>query len=282
MRFSRQEHLGCLNGWGCQGVTGLYFDSPLRWPKRKAPRIGLKPSRGWPRFQEPLLKPCNPPMMYSSSGQGRPPIWLYESYHLDGRIPGGATFTVKSIYAQAGLETDSAELPDHAALELAFLAFLCQQEMWDEHSQQEWREARRLFIKNHAGKWLPSVGHGLIQSPYPAWQAIDHLIVSLQATKRKSRPERAELPQIADAPACNLCGFCVQICPSRALHIHENQDAYSLVATTCLMSALPQVRTRVRNERDCAYGRVHNRTPSASPIPAYSLPPLWRGHSQPG
>ena len=161
-------------------------------------------------------------------GQGRPKIWLYESYHLNGRVPGPATFRVKSLYEQAGLESGSAELPDHAALELAFLAYLCDMEA--QSGESDWRTARRLFIKNHAGRWLPNVGRALMDCEYPAWRAVGHVLNASLARKpvRHPKPLQVLRPALADGAACNLCGFCVQTCPTRALGIREDDATTAL------------------------------------------------------
>lgn len=164
-------------------------------------------------------------------GQGHPLIWLYESHHVNGRIPGPATFTVKSLYEQAGLETAGAELPDHAALELSFLAYLCQQEC--QCADSEWSAVRRLFIKKHAGRWLPGVGRALIHCEYPAWAAVGHLLIASLSPSLRRLPTHSELseillPLIVDPSACNLCGFCVQSCPTSALGIREDAETTSL------------------------------------------------------
>ena len=39
----------------------------------------------------------------------------------------------------------------------------------------------------------------------------------------------AQLPTIPEAEACTLCGFCVQSCPSDALHWLENKQETSLL-----------------------------------------------------
>jgi len=167
------------------------------------------------------------------SGQERPPIWLYESRHINGRVPGPVTFKVQALYKQAGLESVNAELPDHAALELSFLAFLCRKEI--ESNDPEWRAVRRIFIKNHAGIWLPDVGRSLICSAYPAWQALGHLLgasLSSRRVPRYSKTLEQSLPVISQSVDCNLCGFCVQKCPSRALAILEDENTTALWLNT--------------------------------------------------
>ena len=160
-------------------------------------------------------------------GSGRPSIWLYESHHTNGRIPGPATFQVKKLYAQAGLESDSAELPDHAALELAFLVYLSEQASKANSSVEDWLAVRDLFINNHAGFWLPTVGQQLIRSQHPAWVAIGYtLIASLTKAKRIAKKNNLQVayPVIAQEEDCTLCGFCVQICPEQALKINEDEQ----------------------------------------------------------
>ena len=171
-------------------------------------------------------------------GYTNPPIWLYEAHYIDGRILGPSSFKVSTLYARYGLEVDGSELPDHASVELAFLAFLIQQESESTESTQAqvWREARTLFIKEHAMTWLPGVGKALVTSGYPGWAAIGRLLIaSLSADKpapkiinvREFAPKDL-IPIIEKVDQCILCGFCVQICPTRALTIHEDRQTTSL------------------------------------------------------
>lgn len=166
-------------------------------------------------------------------GIKRPPIWLYESHYMDGRILGPTTFAVNALYTQSGLEVEGAELPDHAALELTFLAFLARQEYLAKELSQakEWEAARKLFIKNHAGRWLPGVGQALAKSGYPAWAAIGLLLIaslSEHKTAPQIRTTSLTLPQIENVDQCILCGFCVQVCPTHALAIREEKQTTSL------------------------------------------------------
>jgi TorA maturation chaperone TorD len=173
-------------------------------------------------------------------GPGRPSIWLYESQHLDGRLPGPATFQLKKLYEQGGLESSSAELPDHAALELEFLAYLTEQANYEHSSAKDWHAVRNLFIKNHAGRWLPIVGQQMVRSPYPAWAAIGYVLI---ASLSKETPKPAHktpggdqlFPEIMLAEDCTLCGFCVQVCPVQALKIHEDENTTELwlIPKTC-------------------------------------------------
>ncbi|MDP1714366.1 MAG: molecular chaperone TorD family protein [Anaerolineales bacterium] len=166
-------------------------------------------------------------------GLTHPPIWLYESHYVDGRMLGPTTFALSALYTQIGLEVEGAELPDHAALELSFLAFIARQESMtiDVAQATEWAAIRKLFINNHAGTWLPEVGQVLARSHYPAWIAIGLLLVaslSEQKTAPQLKTTSLALPQIEYVDQCILCGFCVQVCPTHALAIHEDQQTTSL------------------------------------------------------
>ncbi len=167
---------------------------------------------------------------------GGTPVSLYECQHRDGRFPGPSTFAVKNLYARAGLRVEGAEMPDHASLELAFLAYLCQQEARGGMDSAEWRAARRMFVKNHAGKWLPEVGRALLRSGSPAWQALGQVLIA-SLSKRPGKPLNISpvsqnstktcpvlIPTIEDATLCNLCGFCIQVCPTKALRMHEDEQ----------------------------------------------------------
>ncbi|MEI7846267.1 MAG: molecular chaperone TorD family protein [Chloroflexota bacterium] len=167
-----------------------------------------------------------------SSGQsGQPRFWLYESAFLTGRILGEATFAVAKCYSQAGLQVDGSELPDGAALELAFLAHLAQNNP----------AAEKDFLKSHAVLWLPALGQSLARGADPVYAAIGQLlsdwitnVVTLVSAAEMVRPG-VRIPVLDNAPACTLCGFCAQRCPTRALAIHETsfETALVLLASRC-------------------------------------------------
>ncbi len=180
-------------------------------------------------------------MRYAALFNPKNGIWLYESAALYGRIIGEETFTLSRLYRAAGLETIGAELPDHISVELAFLAFLLGSE---ESAQQE-----KQFLQNHAGRWMPELGHSLANSCDPVYAPIGSLLVdwiSERALKYqpasigqgKSLPGPS-LPAILQADDCTLCGFCSQVCPTRVLTIREDQAEtalvlrYDLTCTSC-------------------------------------------------
>ncbi|MEK7328121.1 MAG: molecular chaperone TorD family protein [Chloroflexota bacterium] len=173
-------------------------------------------------------------------GAGRPRFWLYESAALTGRILGPATFAVEKLYRAAGLELVGAELPDHASLELAFLAHLAAVE------QDTILPSERQFIEQHAGRWLPGLGRALARSGDEVYAPIGQLLANwlkeragTSAASRvthQMRSSPSRLPAIPDPETCTLCGFCVQICPVRALAIRESasETALALNAAACM------------------------------------------------
>jgi ferredoxin len=155
-------------------------------------------------------------------GNGSPPIWLHESQFVDGRIIGSTSFSIQSIYKQAGLEIIGAELPDHAGMELAFLAYLADKEKEDIEFRSEWKKAKDLFTENHVGRWLPEVGKQISRSSYPGWSAIGSLISAIFRTSVIQQDSKNPVPSIEEPELCTLCGFCVQVCPTQALKIYED------------------------------------------------------------
>lgn len=173
---------------------------------------------------------------YEALFGGAPRFWLYESAALTGRILGPQTFEVARIYRSECLEPAfEAELPDHASLELAFLAYMAEQAdgagEFGASNAVEWRKREREFIQEH-GAWLIQLGRALadtrdeVYAPLGAFLA-DWLQESLSHSKselRKSNRKTSRVPLIARPNDCSLCGFCVQTCPTHALGVSENES----------------------------------------------------------
>ncbi|MBI5051657.1 MAG: molecular chaperone TorD family protein, partial [Chloroflexi bacterium] len=188
-------------------------------------------------------------------GTGRPRFWLYESAYLN-RLFGPETFAVAKIYRAAGLETVGAELPDHISNELAFLEHLARSaetRFLGESGflpfgigQDEILSEEKKFIEDHAGRWLPNLGRALAGSGDEVYAPIGQLLAHwMEEIARQCGIQKAEcgrtpivhhssfhipkLPNIAQSDRCTLCGFCVQVCPTRALLIRETQNETALV-----------------------------------------------------
>ncbi len=162
-------------------------------------------------------------------------LHLYESMARYGSLISPATHALRAVYKAAGLTVRGTELPDHASVELSFLSHLSAQEAMADVNSRQWRQARRLFIKYHAGAWLPALGRTLTQTQdmvySPVGKLLTYALSPHQAQHRKSTRTKGKLPELEDAATCNLCGFCVQVCPSQALVIHETDTVTTLSIT---------------------------------------------------
>jgi len=172
-----------------------------------------------------------------AAGVGRPPLTLYESLHREGKLYGALTDAVARVYHIAGLEPEGAELPDHAAVELSFLAWLAEKAAASPADAADWQKLARKFIEVHAGQWLPEVGQTLAFTNDAVYAPIGFLLMDwLKEAARPPRPQpinaeacNLRLPVIPDAETCTLCGFCVQVCPTQALLIKETGTETGLI-----------------------------------------------------
>ncbi len=89
----------------------------------------------------------------------------YESFYLDPdrQAAGWIAAQVEREYVAAGLRLSPSlrELPDHAAVELEFMAFLCSREAWaweDEalEAGRQVLEHERAFLDQHLRRWFPA------------------------------------------------------------------------------------------------------------------------------
>ena len=169
-------------------------------------------------------------------GHKQPPIWLYGSYYLDGRVPGPTTFTISKLYSRVGLAVDGAELADHASIELAFLAFLVEKEIEDEAYAREWRSVQRTFLSLHFKKWFPNVIRGISSSNFLAWKAIGYVCDAAllhEKGARKLSIAGLNMPALKKEADCTLCGFCFRVCPTQALSIRDSD-------TTTVLGLMPE------------------------------------------
>ena len=162
-------------------------------------------------------------------------IAQYESQAVEGRLMGSAALTVEAIYRSAGLALAKDELPDHVSLELAFIAFLMEHELESESEARGWRSARRIFVEKHAGRWIPQFAEALQRSGDEVYQPIGYLLAQVLDGEMKAPYRRADdseeyaIPVLIEPEACNLCSFCVQVCPTKALGVHETLETTSLL-----------------------------------------------------
>ena len=162
------------------------------------------------------------------------PLPIYKSLAREGRLHSAVTLRVWSLYQAAGLAVNGAELPDHAAIELAFLAYLTQQELQTQNARHLWRMARLKFVKQHAGQWLPALGRAIACSSDGFYRPIGLLLsavlqAELSPSRKRSATAERRLPRIADEQNCTLCSFCAQVCPTQAISVQETHEFTSLL-----------------------------------------------------
>lgn len=110
----------------------------------------------------------------------------YESSYGDGRRLGGKTAELADIsgfYAAFGVEPSRSrpELPDHMAVELTFMSVLCLKEAYAlfhglAKEQEVTREARRVFLGDHLGRWAGVFADGVGAAGGPFWNAAAALL----------------------------------------------------------------------------------------------------------
>lgn len=210
-------------------VTGLASESEAA--RRHLDLLAGIPSEGTDQRRERYA------VLFAS---GRPRFWLYESAAKTGKILSPQTFEMARLYRAAGLEAAGAELPDHISLELAFLAYLVSRD-----GIPTYQEILQPFLEKH-GAWMIDLGRGLKQSGDPVYAPIGQLLADW-LTEQMTLPAQPVtvthdavrnmlLPVILRADDCTLCGFCAQVCPTRALKIMQNAegDFLSLNIAECV------------------------------------------------
>ncbi len=97
-------------------------------------------------------------------GPGPPLAYPYESVYRTpgGRVMGDCTLEILQMYQEEGLypEVSYKDLPDHIAMEMEYMAYLCQKE---EEAKQEgnddavraYGEKERRFLDVHLASWVP-------------------------------------------------------------------------------------------------------------------------------
>ena len=170
---------------------------------------------------------------------GQRPLALYESLATTGHLVGPPGQEVEQLYRRWGLEPDG-DLPDAASVELAFLAYLSEQEaeaLAAGHAgqAQKLRAGQRTFLQEHAMRWLPQVGRALASSadPYltPVGQLLEEFLKEeqLRLLTPRNGVSRTAIPFVDAEERCSLCGFCVQSCPTGALWVGETATETSLL-----------------------------------------------------
>jgi DMSO reductase family type II enzyme chaperone len=110
-------------------------------------------------------------------GPGHMQVAPYESVHRKdvsemekGLVMGPATIDARRRYAEAGvaIAKDFKDLPDHIAVELEFMYYLCarQAETVGSEMEAKFAQAQREFLKEHFMKWLPDFNGAVVRAAH--------------------------------------------------------------------------------------------------------------------
>ncbi len=181
-----------------------------------------------PQWQRLLISLADPPSHHILEEQyvrafmhsaERPPCLPYESVYVDpGRqAVGWIVALLEQEYAAAGLALSPSlqDLPDHVAVELEFMAFLCAQEAdaWNREAVREGIQAlerQAAFLDKHLARWLPEwarqVARANGEGIYPvvtetvrAFTSHDQDLISTLLDRLLKMPEAAQAGAIGEA-----------------------------------------------------------------------------------
>ncbi len=178
-------------------------------------------------------------------GPGRPVAHPYESVYREGQTMGETTLHVRRRLAEEGLIPDGPWLPDHVAIELAFMAHLAAREAlaWDaDDSDEAWCQLRQqgTFLSEHLCTWLPQFCHRILAGRplvyYAELAQRAETFVANDAAKIRGWLGDglvAEESAAADrdgwvvilGQGCTLCYICVQVCQPGALRGTCDEEA---------------------------------------------------------
>jgi TorA maturation chaperone TorD len=108
-------------------------------------------------------------------GPANVPCPPYESVHRtdrpemeSGLVLGPSVTDVKRMYAQAGLSVSEhfKDLPDHVAVELEFMSYLCGKELESRGGDdfERWRKLQAEFAASHLKPWIERFSEGVLAS----------------------------------------------------------------------------------------------------------------------
>jgi TorA maturation chaperone TorD len=112
---------------------------------------------------------------------GGSPCLPYESVYTEARVMGEVAREVAELYAEWGVQ-ETGEMPDHAAVELAFAAQLARLRLLPEigEDRELVRQAQETFERDHLRGWLPALGANLqAAAELPFYRAVGAALASV-------------------------------------------------------------------------------------------------------
>jgi ferredoxin len=173
-----------------------------------------------------------------TSPPGRRPPAFHESLQREGRLMGASTRAVEATYRRHSIAVDGGELPDHASVELTFLATLAEAEATarecpDPRLVGQVRLAARRFLREHVAAWMPAPAQAMAASAAPFYAVVGtwlhEFLAEEQQPRHAARTARRLHPALATADDCTLCGLCIGRCAPGALRMQEDDRHTALV-----------------------------------------------------
>lgn len=158
-------------------------------------------------------------------GPRKPVAYPYESVYIEGQLGGITCEQVRRFYAEAGLRLSKTqqELPDHISVELAFMAYLAEQEQADTAQTQLWRHKQRRFLHDHLARWLPTFWQKLeSDTVHPYYRGAARSLKLLVESDLKRSTSKKRYPNISlhiNSQRCTLCTLCQDSCHPGALAV---------------------------------------------------------------
>ncbi|MFQ6016414.1 MAG: molecular chaperone TorD family protein [Anaerolineae bacterium] len=202
-------------------------------------------------------------------------------------VMGEAAVQSLHLYAQEGLLfcPERKELPDHVAVQLAYMTHLTLQEAEARQKgmlleAQRYLHKEQTFLLNHLGRWLPSFCDRIITADaHPFYTTLAQLAsryieFEIEQIESWLSPEKEKAPSGPSTlplkgwvnlhrQLCTLCGTCADVCSPKALHLHLEDNLVSLTFDPLDCNGC-QVCQRFCPEGAITLERCH---PSSSPLP---------------
>jgi TorA maturation chaperone TorD len=137
------------------------------------------------------------------NASGGAPCLPYESVHIEGQVLGEVAREVAEIYAEWGVQ-ETGDMPDHAAVELAFAGQLARLRLLPEigEDRQLVRQALEAFERDHLRTWLPALGTNLQDAAeLPFYRAVGVALVEVFGAGRPASRGGSAGYSVAGRPA---------------------------------------------------------------------------------
>jgi len=157
-----ERTLALLRSWtalGNQLPSGIFQETIKRGLRKIEERLDQAGEEGSAELLDMLAEAFTSLFRGLSAFRCPPPP--YESVYVDGGLLyGPSTDRVAARYREFGLKVQYNEPPDHIALELDFMRFLCEREAESRQSEKggcNFIKEEGAFLREHLAMWVPAL-----------------------------------------------------------------------------------------------------------------------------